>query len=254
VRRNLGCLILAVVCLSSPVAAQDEERIQKLYDNAVRAMGGQTYLAVKDIVSEGNMFYFNRDGESSGLIKYYDWTKIPDKSRNEVGNKKKDRDVVVFNLERKQGWILEGQKETREAKPDEMESFQASVKHAFDNLFRVRWKHPDTRLFYLGPGEGAEVGYEMVKLLDAENDELTVFFERAGGLPSKIEYHSVSKNGVHERHVEEYSQWHEIQGVKTPLRIDGFVNARRVSQQFVVKLSYNNNLSDDFFSKPIPPK
>jgi len=45
-----------------------------------------------------------------------------------------------------------------------------------------------------------------------------------------------------------------VQGVNTPLRTDGYVNKRRSFQSFVLKITYNNNLLDDFFSKPIPPK
>jgi hypothetical protein len=56
------------------------------------------------------------------------------------------------------------------------------------------------------------------------------------------------------RVVDEFSQWHVIQGINTPLRIDGFLNGRRASQTFVLKITYNNNLQDSFFSKPVPPK
>jgi hypothetical protein len=64
----------------------------------------------------------------------------------------------------------------------------------------------------------------------------------------------MDKRGVQLRTVVEYSQWHVIQGVNTPLRVDSYVNGRRSSQQFIVKIAYNNSLSDDVFSKPVPPK
>ncbi len=242
------------LALSRTAAAQDEERTQKLFAGAIAAMGGEAYLNVKDIVSEGNLFFFDRDGNSSGLIKYNDWTKLPDKSRNEVGNRKKLRDVIVFNLETGEGWILEGQKDTRAATPDEMKSFRNDVKHSIDTIFRSRYKDPANKLFYLGPGDGSDVNLEMVKLLDPENDEVTVYFDRISFLPVKIEYRSLDKKGVRQRHLQEFSQWHNIQGVNTPLRTDGFVNGLKSSQLFVVKLTYNNNIPDSFFSKPEPPK
>ncbi len=97
----LACAVLLIPLLS----AQDEEKIQKLFREAIEAMGGEAYVKVTDTVSEGSYFLFNRDGDSSGLIKFNDYTKFPDKSRNELGNKKKERDVTVFNLEKNQGWI-----------------------------------------------------------------------------------------------------------------------------------------------------
>jgi hypothetical protein len=162
--------------------------------------------------------------------------------------------VQVFNLAQGEGWILEGQKETRAATPDEMKDFKNAVKHGLDTIFHFRFKDPANKLFYLGPGEGSEVTFEIVKLLDPENDEVTIYFDRLAQLPGKLEYHSMDKRGVQLRNVVEFSQWHVIQGVNTPLRVDSYVNGRRYSQQFVVRITYNNNLSDDFFSKPVQPK
>jgi hypothetical protein len=233
---------------------QDEEKTQKLFQGAIEKMGGETFLAVRDMVSDGNYFFFDREGNSSGLIKFNDYTRLPDRSRFELGNNKKSKDIQVFNLEKGEGWILEGQKETREATPDEMKDFKNAIKHSLDTIFRYRYKDPENKLFYLGPGEGSEVTFDIVKLLDPENDEVTVYFDRLSQLPGKLEYRSMDKRGVQLRTVVEYSQWHVVQGVNTPLRVDSYVNGRRSSQQFIVKITYNNSLSDDMFSKPVPPK
>ena len=94
----------------------------------------------------------------------------------------------------------------------------------------------------------------MVKLVDPDNDEVTIYFDRISKLPVKIEYRSISKKGIRQRNVNEFSQWHVIQGVNTPLRTDGYVNNRRSFQSFTLKITYNNNLADSFFSKPVPVK
>jgi hypothetical protein len=244
-------LLLGSVSLRSQ--DQEKEKIRKLFEDAIQLLGGETYLKVTDSVSEGNQFYFDRDGNSTGLIKFYDWTKLPDKSRNETGNRKKEMNVVVFNLEKKEGWILEGQKDTRQATDEEMKEFQAAVKHSIENLFRIRYKDPENKLFYLGLADN-NPQLEMVKIIDPENDELTVYFSRLSKLPAKIEYQVVDQRGIRYRMVDEFSQWHMIQGVNTPLRIDTSRNGRQYFQQFVLKITYNNGLKDDFFVKPIPPK
>jgi hypothetical protein len=239
---------------SCPFArGQDEAKIQQLFQDAIRALGGDTYLKVTDMVSNGTYYGFDRDGNSSGLIKFDDYTKLPDKSRFESGNKRKERDVTVFNLEKKEGWILEGQKDTREATPEEMEDFKNNVKHSIDTIFRTRYKDPENKLFYLGPSD-ADVQLEMVRLLDPENDEVTIYFDRLSKLPAKIEYQVKDKRGIHYRETQEFSQWHMIQGVNTPLRIDIMRNSRKFIQQFILKITYNNKLQDSFFSKPVPPK
>jgi len=64
----------------------------------------------------------------------------------------------------------------------------------------------------------------------------------------------VTKRGIRQRIVEEFSQWHTIQGIHTPKRIDQFINGRSSRQTFVLKISYNNNFPESTFAKPIPPK
>jgi hypothetical protein len=233
---------------------QDEEKIQKLFRDAIQTMGGDSYLNVTDMVSEGRTYGFNYEGASSLPIKFMDYTKFPDKSRYESGNRKKELDITVFNLGKNEGWILEGEKETREAKPEEMENFKNTVKHSIDMIFRFRYKDPENKLFYMGPGEGKEVTLEIVKLVDTENDEVLIYFDRISKLPAKIEYRDINDKGVRQRHVDEFSQWFMKQGVNTPLRVDSYINGRRLLQQFLLKITYGNNLQDSFFSKPMPPK
>ena len=244
---------MAVV--SAPFSCgQDDEIIRNLFEGAIEAMGGEAFLNVKDMASAGNYFLFDKEGNSSPIIKFADYTKLPDKSRFELGNKKKELEITVFNLEKNEGWILEGQKETHDASPQEMQDFRNAVKHSIDMIFRFRYKDPANKLFYLGPGEGKEVTLELVKLVDPENDEVTVYFDRISRLPAKIEYWNTNKRGVRQRNTQEYSQWHRIQGINTSLRTDGYVNNRRAYQSFILKITYNNNLPDSFFSKPVPPK
>jgi hypothetical protein len=70
----------------------------------------------------------------------------------------------------------------------------------------------------------------------------------------KLETRRRDDRGVRERLTSEYSQWHVIQGVNTPLRIDGYTGGRREFQQFITEITYNNDLRDEFFSRPEPPK
>ncbi|NLT67590.1 MAG: hypothetical protein GXX84_13400 [Acidobacteria bacterium] len=250
--------LLLTLCLFAGLAplslSQDEETINKLFQDAIEAMGGEAYLNVADMVSTGQYFLFDQEGRNSPMIRFTDYTKLPDKSRFESGNRKKELDIEVFNLEKNEGWILEGQKPVREAKPDEMKGFKEAVKHALDNIIRFRYKDPENKLFYLGPGEGHDVTLEVVKIVDPENDETIVYFDRISKLPARVEYRAVDSRGVRRRFVVEFSQWHVIQGVKTPLRVDVFVNGRRYRQIFTNQITYNNNLQDSFFSKPLPAK
>ncbi|HYK92350.1 MAG TPA: hypothetical protein VE398_26550 [Acidobacteriota bacterium] len=249
--RTLCVVGFLTLTVGLPVRAQDEEKIQKLFQDAIQAMGGDAYLSIKDMASEGNFFFFNREGDSSGLIKFNDYTKLPDKSRYELGNKKKERDITVYNLEKNEGWILDYPKDVRAATPQELKEFKDEVKHNIDSIFHFRWKDTANKLFYLGPGEGSDVTLETVQILDPENDEVTVYFDRISKLPAKIEYRGINpKTGVRERHVQEFSQWVLMDGINTPLRVDGYVNGKKSFQTSILKINYNTNIPDSFFTKP----
>jgi len=254
IKRLLLIFLFVFAFTTFPVRSQDEETIQKLFQDAIEAMGGDAFTNAKDMVSEGQYFAFNNEGQNSPAINFTDCIKLPDKSRHESGKHKSELEISVFNLEKNEGWIYDPAHGTREAKPDEMKDFSNVVKHSMDIIFRYRYKDPENRLFYLGPGEGRDVTMDMVKIVDPENDETTVYFDRISKLPAKIEYHEVNRHGVRVRVVDEFSQWHVKQGINTPLRIDGSINGRRASQTFISKITYNNNLPDGFFSKPVPPK
>jgi hypothetical protein len=248
-------LAFSLAILFAPVSrGQDEEKIQKLFQDAIQAMGGNEYLNVTDMVSEGQTFAFSYEGASSLPIKFMDYTKLPDKSRYELGNKKNELEITVFNLGKNEGWLYDPVKGAREAKPEEMASFRNAVKHSIDMIFRFRYKDSENKLFYMGLGEGKDVTLEIVKLVDPENDEVQIYFDRVSKLPAKIEYRDISNRGVRQRHVDEFSQWFAKQGVNTPLRVDSYINGRRLAQQFLLKITYNNNMQDSFFSKPLSPK
>ena len=254
IKRLLLVFSLVFVLTGFHARSQDEETIQKLFQDAIQAMGGDAYLSVKDMVSEGQYFAFDNEGRNSPPIKFTDYTKLPDKSRHESGNRKGDLEINVFNLERKEGWVYDPVHGTREATADEMKDFSSVVKHSMDNIFHYRYKDSENKLFYLGPGEGYDVTLDMVKIVDPTNDETTVYFDRISKLPAKIEYGEVNRRGIRVRIVDEYSRWLVRQDVNVPFRIDSFVNGRRASQTFTDKITYNNNLPDSFFSKPAPPK
>jgi len=250
--RKLILICCIALFLAPPIRSQEEDVARKFFDDAVEAMGGSAFLNVTDMVSEGNYFLFNRSGASSPLIKFTDYTKFPDKSRFRLGDKKRPLEIQVFNLETNEGWIKEGDLEPKEATPDDMRHFRNAVKHSLEMIFRSRYKDPNNKLFYLGPGDGRDFTLDKVMLIDPDNDEVTVYFNRRTKLPAKLEYVSVDQSGVRQREVREFSQWHWIQDVNTSLRTDGYTNSRQSFQIHTVKIKYDNDLPDNLFSKPVP--
>lgn len=250
--RLLLCLCLLPSLLAQEGKDSKDARATQAIEKAINALGGQAFLQVKDITSSGKYYRF-RKGQNSLPISYQDQTRLPDKSRYEEGGKK-DRDVYVFNLEAGKGWILETQKGVREAEKEEVDRFKKTVKHAMENVLRTRYKDPSIRLFYYGPGEvSSKKRSEAVELLDDENDSVIVYFDLSNHYPLKIEYTETDPTGRKSKVEEEFSNWHNVQGVMTPFRIDTYVDGEESAERFVDRIAYNNNLPDSLFTKPPPP-
>ncbi|HSW39056.1 MAG TPA: hypothetical protein VLL97_06145, partial [Acidobacteriota bacterium] len=203
-----------------------------------------------DMVAEGHYFLFDEEGRSSGMIRFIDYVRLPDKARFESGNREKDRNIVVVDLDNNHGWIRDGRKETREATSEEMREYRNSADRSLYNIFQFRREDPQNRFFYLGAGAGHEASREMVKIISPENVEVTVHFDRVSRLPVKIESLETNHKGIRQRLVDEYSQWRSMQGAHVPMRIDQYINGRRASQQFIMKIEYNRGLQDQLFGRP----
>ena len=252
-----GFLVTLAFCLMIAVARGQEtgeEKIRGFFDSAIAVMGGEAYMNVRDIVTQGQYFTFDSRGNSSGLIRFTDYTRFPDKSRFELGNRKNELEITIFDLEKNEGWIIQGEREAKAATKDEMKGFKVAVNHSLENIIRFHWQDPQNRLFYLGAGDGADVTRDMVRIITPENDDVVVYFDRVSKLPAKIEFQQINDRGVRSRIIEEYSQWHKNQDILMPMRSDRYTNGRRSSQMYILKVSYNGNVSDDLFSQPVSKK
>src|SRR2546430_11136241 len=70
--------------LAMTTSAQAQTKATQLIDQMIDALGGQTFLDVKDIHTTGRFFAFTR-GQLSGSDIFSDYIKLPDMERVEFG-------------------------------------------------------------------------------------------------------------------------------------------------------------------------
>lgn len=247
-RQTVTRSLVVIAFFSTAVSAQQNDKIRELIDRSVEAMGGERYLAVKDYTAEGR--YYVIKGNRQAWTKFTDQAQIPFRSRYTLG-KKSNGETTIFDLETGKGWIMEGDYEVKPATAEQLESFKQSAKHSLQRLFRYRIKEEGVTLHYVGTEilDGRRP-VEIIELIDAENDTVKIYFEESSGLPARLEFFQVGKYGRKHQIFEEYSNWHEIQGVQTPMRIDRITDGNPSSQLFIKKMTYNSNLPDALFREP----
>src|SRR5271163_2289441 len=113
-RGILASMALAGVCLAgaASAAAQDDQflmpeqsaaKARQILDQAVEALGGNTYLNVHDVTCSGRIGSFDHSGEVTGFGKFIDYAQPPSKERQE--NLPKRNIIEVFNADK--GWTLD---------------------------------------------------------------------------------------------------------------------------------------------------
>lgn len=261
--RALKTAGLAVTCfliaVSSTLFAAEagsipkNERAMEVVEAAIDAMGGDAYRSFNVVQSRGRLFSFRRGRK--GFARFNDWTVYnPVKSRFQLGEGKRQY-VTIYNLELDQGWRLEGESTVEDVTEEDLAQFRKIVKKDLHYLLKQRLDEEGMSLFYFGPDEIAGAGrYEAVEFLDATNQSIVVFFDRRTHLPSKLETTSTDSAGIRHEEEVEFSNWHVIQGVKTYLRTDYFVDGEISQQSFVEELQFDPPVDDTLFQRPTVSK
>lgn len=256
-RRPLWALTVALLLflLPVPARAQDKDaagqaKAREVIQAAITAMGGERYLSVKNMHAYGRLFVFDKNGNKF-FTRFWDWTVFdPVLSRFQAGEGKR-QEVEIYNLELRKAWKLEGKSALEEIPEEEIKNFEKSIRHNLDMLLRKRRHEEGMHLYYYGPNDISGAGeYQAVELLDATNDSVVIYFDLKTGLPARLESEVTDKMGIRHKEEVEYLNWHTLQGVHTPLRVDYHRDGSVSQQIFFEGVSYNVAIPPDHFLEP----
>ena len=240
-------LLLAGLWGAPPENAQAQEIIQR----AVEAMGGAAFRGIRTRSTSGRYFAFRKGRKA--FIRFQSWTQYenPAKFRQQLG-KGKRQTVVVYNLELDRGWRQEGLHEVDLISQQQIEDFRHSVKTDIDYLLLNRLDEEGMSFFYFGPDEVAGAGnWEAVEFIDSSNDSVIIYFDVDSHLPAKIESHFTDSMGLRHESSTEFYNWHTFNAVRTPLRLDTYVDGELAQQYFLEETQFNPLIPAEMFLKPV---
>ena len=224
---------------------QSAAKAKQVIQQAIDALGGQTYLNVRDQTCEGRVAFF---GHNSQLINYqtvFDYNLFPDKERTEYSKK---RNVIdVYNGDK--GWSLDRGGVT-DASADAIAEFQQGLKRDINNLFRFQMKEPGLDYQYNGRDIVDLKAADWVEVTNPEHLTIRIAVSRLTHLPISAEY--ISRNPkTHERTVETemFSNYQKVEGVETPFQDTRSRDGNKTFQFFVTNCHYNTGLKPDFFTR-----
>ncbi len=255
--------VLAVFLLGTCLSAAEtkEERAKQVVNDAVEAMGGAKFLSMRDRVEAGRAYSFYRD-ELSGLAVAKIYTRYLDRPAEAGPEWLGVEERQTFGKNENSAVLFSGGKgfeiTFRGARPiaeDRLERFRISMLSDIFYILRQRMKEPGLIL----ESEGSEVWenqpVEIVKITDAENRVVNIYFHRSTKLPVRqVFYRRDPKTKDRIEETVEYGKYRDAGGVQWPFYMLRIRDGQKVYQIFSETVNIDSGLSASLFTLPASMK
>jgi hypothetical protein len=257
--------VLLLVCASLALSAETkQERGKRVIDEAVAALGGDKFLTMQDRVESGRAYSFYRD-RLTGLSIAKIYTRylhkptakgIAERERQTFG---KDEDYYVLFTDNN-GYMVT----FRGARPMPTERYTRWIETTRRNIFyilRNRLKEPGMIFESQGSTIWENTPVEIVDIIDADNNVVTVYFQQATKLP--LRQYSVRRDPKTKEKTEDVSLFSKFRdvggGVQWPFNMMTARNGEKVFEIFSDSVTVNQGLTDNLFTlssneKILPPE
>jgi hypothetical protein len=256
-----GLLFAAGACAwGQAVQTQSEIRGKKIVDDALAALGGNTFLTMTDRTEIGRAYSYYHD-QISGLSVAKIYTRYrtvePAKSSQELGQIEREvfgktEDTSVLFLE-DAGWDISW----RGNKPMEQERFDRYRESTLRNvlyIFRQRLHQPGMIFESQGSDVVENLPVDIVNITDSDNHVVRVQFHQSTKLPVRQIYKR--KNAVTKEQDEEvtlFARYRDAGGVQWPHQIRRERNGDKVYEIFSESVAINKDLAGNLFTLPESP-
>jgi len=224
----------------------DQENARKaraLLDQAIQALGGQAFLTIHDMQTQGRTYTFYHGRPTSNGILFSRFVEYPDKERIELTQQ---RDVAYVYTVNKGFEIT--YKGPRALEKKDLDDYLRRRRLSLESVLRTWPNDPAVAFFYDGRALAGNLPAEQITLINAQNEAISLFFDLETHLPIKKTYKwrdPVDK----ERNIEEelFDNYRLVQGVMTPWGFTRYYNGDMQNQRFVNSVRYNQDLNQDMF-------
>lgn len=234
-------------------ASSKDESVHKAYQvlNAmIRALGGDAYLNVQTMESQGRTYGFYH-GQPSGLgTVFWSFWEWPDKYRVELT---KQRDIIeLFTGDKGYEITYKG---TAEQDPKEMKGYLRRRDHSLEWVIRKWLPSSGTMIIYSGTAMVESNLADLVTVLGADNDSVTIAVDSTTRLPVRVAF---SWRDPEDRQMDDeaivFSNYKLVEGVQTAYSVVRYLNGDMDNQRFVTSATYNKPLSPSLWETKGVPK
>jgi hypothetical protein len=275
--RTTVCMILALgltwTCGRPSAAGQTQEMLpeqsavkaRQLLQQVIAALGGQSYLHVRDSQCDGRTAQFGTTGTLMGFTLFRDLWLLPDKNRVEYSSKGEHTiagflmgsdellithgGTMINILSSAGGWTLD--KSGVSDEPDDViKNFNERLKSGLNTMLRGRLNEPGVDVQYGGTDLIDMKEAEWIVFTDSDHREMRLGVEKFTHMPLRwIVTTRNPETRVYTSMTTTYTQYMALDGVKTPLSIELSRDDRKLTQTFLTECKYNSDLAPELFTR-----
>jgi hypothetical protein len=238
-------------------AGNEEQRGRTLLDEMVKALGGDAWLNRKDMQASGRTASFFHNEANPYVIEYDYWRRFPASGQPEAERLGflTDKSAIFpgKKIDVVQVWTATNGYEVTykgrtELPKDQVEDYERRKAHSIEAVVNTWLKTPGVMVISEGTSMVMRRIADKVTVLSPNNDAVTIELDANTHLPLRRTFQWRNPQFKdHDEDVEEYDDYHTIQGLPTSFMITRYHNGDMASQRYYVKVQYNLGIPNDMF-------
>jgi len=248
----------AIESAQSGPEVQGENRGRKLLDEMVQALGGDAWLNRQDWIFEGRAATFYKGMPHEEAPQFEEYYRAQPFAERVIVITHYGVFIATNHKDIAEVWTPDnGYEITFKGKMPlpvkDVEDYQRRRKHSLETIVMEWLKQPSIVVTYEGAGMAERRLADQVSILTASNDAITLKLDESTHLPLSLSFQW--RDPLYKdlnTDVEEFDDYHLIQGIQTPFAITRLHNGDMTGQRFFTKVTYNSKLSADLFDPDRP--
>ena len=224
-------------------ALQNSEKAKSIIQQGIEALGGQTWLTLRDVEQQGRSYGFHHGTPTGGGGPFWRFTEFPDKDRIEFT---KERDIAqVFVGDKGYEITYKG---AHPVEQKDLDDYLRRRKFSLERILRTWVSDPTVVLLFDGNAIAAQHPALQVTLVNAQNESVSLFFDSDSHLPIKKSFEwrdPVDKQKNLEEEV--YENYRPVSGIMAPFNVTRFFNGDMSNQRFLNSFTFNQGLDPAMF-------
>jgi hypothetical protein len=222
---------------------ENGKKAKGLVEQAIQALGGQTYLTIRDREQQGRGFAFHHGRPSGTGAVFWSFSEFPDKERVEIT---KERDIAELYVGDK-AWEIT-YKGARPIEQKDLDDYLRQRKFSLDTVLRTWVNDPGVAFFYEGNTIAAQHPALKVTLINSKNEAVTLYFDSDTHLPVKKSFEwrdPVDRQKNLEEEI--YENYRQVQGIMAPYNVTRYFNGDMSKERFFNSVGINQGLDQAMF-------